>query len=136
MLADLRAERGEARPERVARTARSAQPGGADGDGTAAAPRAGSPMSPELSGWLRAAKIRVQQAWVLGPAMRGQKLETRIEVELDAQGKVLSEPRIVRRSGDPWYDESVVRAIQKASPLPPPPSAGKWPFVFRPEDFG
>ena len=93
-------------------------------------------MSPEVSGWLRAAKIHVQQAWVLGPGMRGERLETRVEVELDASGRVLSEPRLVRRSGNPWYDESVVRAIQKASPLPAPPSAGKWDFVFRPEDFG
>ena len=42
---------------------------------------------------------------------------------------------MLRRSGNPWYDESVVRAIQKASPLPPPPEAGEWPFVFKPEDL-
>jgi outer membrane biosynthesis protein TonB len=42
--------------------------------------------------------------------------------------------RVVRRSGNPWYDESVERAIKKASPLPPPPEADEWLFVFRPED--
>jgi TonB family protein len=57
-----------------------------------------------------------------------------VVVELDASGAVVSEPRITRRSGNPWYDEGVVRAIQKASPLPPPPSAGEWDFVFLPED--
>lgn len=36
--------------------------------------------------------------------------------------------------GNPWYDENVVRAIQKASPLPAPPEAGEWAFVFVPED--
>ena len=55
---------------------------------------------------------------------------------VDTQGNVLSEPKVVRRSGNPWYDESVVRAVQKASPLPPPPEAGIWPFVFKPEDLG
>jgi hypothetical protein len=28
----------------------------------------------------------------------------------------------------------VVRAVEKASPLPPPPEAGEWDFVFVPED--
>ena len=44
-----------------------------------------------------------------------------ILVELDAGGAVVGEPRIVKRSGNPWYDDGVVRSIQKASPLPPPP---------------
>jgi hypothetical protein len=47
---------------------------------------------------------------------------------------VIGEPRITRRSGNPWYDEGVVRGIQKASPLPPPPRAGDWDFVVLPED--
>jgi TonB family protein len=33
-------------------------------------------------------------------------------------------------SGNPWYDESVERAIQKASPVPAPPEAGDWQFTF------
>ena len=31
--------------------------------------------------------------------------------------------------------ESAVNAVLKASPLPPPPNAGTWQFVFRPEDL-
>ena len=93
-------------------------------------------MSAEVAAWLRAARLAVRQAWVLPAGFRREPLETQVEVELDAQGKVLSEPRVVRRSGNPWYDESVVRAIQKASPLPAPPEAGTWPFVFKPEDLG
>ena len=42
----------------------------------------------------------------------------------------MGEPRIVKRSGNPWYDDGVVRSIQKASPLPAPPEAGEWSFVF------
>jgi len=56
-----------------------------------------------------------------------------IRVRLSAGGDVLG-TRVVRRSGNPWYDESVERAIKKASPLPPPPEADEWLFVFRPED--
>ena len=54
-------------------------------------------------------------------------------VRLSAGGEVLG-TRVERRSGNPWYDESVERAIKKASPLPPPPEADEWLFVFRPED--
>ena len=36
-------------------------------------------------------------------------------------GDGLRTPEVVRRSGNPWFDEGVVRAIEKASPLPPPP---------------
>jgi TonB family protein len=55
-----------------------------------------------------------------------------VTVRLDAGGRVVGPPRVTQRSGNPWYDESVVRAIQKASPLPPPPEAGEWPFEFTP----
>jgi colicin import membrane protein len=91
--------------------------------------------SPEVVGWVRDARIHVRRQWVLSPGFRMQALETHVEVELDSQGNVQGEPEITRRSGNPWYDESVVRAIQKADPLPAPPEAGKWPFVFRPEDL-
>ena len=65
---------------------------------------------------------------------RTQQLETHVLVDLDVGGRVLGDPRISRRSGNPWYDDGVVRAIQKASPLPAPPEAGEWAFVFVPED--
>ena len=59
-----------------------------------------------------------------------------LEVKLDAAGNVKGKPRIARRSGNPWYDDGVVRSIQKASPLPAPPEAGAWTFVFTSdEDF-
>jgi colicin import membrane protein len=54
-------------------------------------------------------------------------------VTLDATGNVLGVD-ISRGSGNPFYDQSVVRAIEKASPLPPPPESGDWPFLFSPQD--
>ncbi len=68
------------------------------------------------------------------PGFRMQPLETRVIVRLDAGGTLLGEPRVTRRSGNPWYDDGVVRGLQKASPLPPPPEAGEWEFIFVPED--
>jgi TonB family protein len=84
--------------------------------------------------WMRDARIHVRKSWVLAPGFRTEDLATELSVRLDDRGNVIGEPEIVRRSGNPWYDDSVVRAIQKASPLPAPPEAGEWPFIFRPEE--
>jgi TonB family protein len=127
VLAGLRAERGESRPEPAAAATPAAAPAAPD-----AAGGSGAPTSPEVAVWLRAAKYHVEQAWVLPPGFQRESLEAVVRVSLDAQGTVRAQPRVVRRSGDPWYDESVVRAIEKASPLPPPPEAGEWEFAFQP----
>jgi len=145
LLEKLRAEAGEPRPEPVDRRP-SPPPAPAPGPAPAPAqtlPAQASPVggatsqaAPEVVAWLRDARIHVRREWVLAAGFRFQALETRVEVDLDATGHVRGEPRITRRSGNPWYDESVVRAIRKADPLPAPPEAGTWPFVFRPEDYG
>ncbi len=123
LLAKLREEAGEVEePARVA---------GA-GSGFPGAGR-GILVTPQVMAWMRSAKIHVTRAWVLAPGFRTQPLSTEIRVRLSAGGDVLG-TRVVRRSGNPWYDESVERAIKKASPLPPPPEADEWLFVFRPED--
>ena len=83
---------------------------------------------------MRRAKIHVRRTWVVPPGFRTQPLETRVIVRLDAGGALLGEPRITRRSGNPWYDDGVVRGLQKASPLPSPPEAGEWEFIFVPQD--
>ena len=91
----------------------------------------GQPVSPEFLAWER--RARASTSARTGSCLRAfgtQPLRTSIVVELDAAGAVVGEPRIVKRSGNPWYDEGVVRSIQKASPLPPPPEPGEWSFVF------
>jgi colicin import membrane protein len=127
VLAQFRAESGEdAPPTEIAKAPPTAI--GPPGSPTGVA------ISPEVAAWLKRAKIHVRKNWVVPPGFRTQALEARVEVNLDASGAVRGNPRITRRSGNPWYDEGVVRAIQKSSPLPAPPEAGKWNFVFLPED--
>ena len=127
VLAQLRAESGEdAPPTEIAKAAPTAIGSPGSPDGVA--------ISPEVAAWLKRAKIHVRKNWVVPPGFRTQALEARVEVDLDASGRVRGTPRLSRRSGNPWYDEGVIRAIQKSSPLPPPPEAGKWNFVFLPED--
>jgi len=90
----------------------------------------GRPVSPEFLAWEKRARVHIRQNWVVPPAFRNEPLRTTIVVDLDAAGAVLGEPRIEKRSGNPWYDEGVVRSLQKASPLPAPPEPGEWSFVF------
>ncbi len=117
------------------RTTRAAPAGAATGAVGVAAGSGPRRVDAETAGWLRRARIHVRQSWVLPPGFRTQDLETHVSVRLDGGGRVVGEPRVTRRSGNPWYDDSVVRALEKASPLPAPPDAGEWPFVFRPEDI-
>lgn len=130
VMAELRSEMGDDLPpveEIEAAPAGAVAPAGVP-SGTA------TPIPPEEAAWIRAAKIHVRQAWALTAGFRTQALETHVMVELDVAGNVIGDPEIVRRSGNPWYDDSVVRALSKASPLPPPPAPGEWAFVFVPED--
>ena len=127
VLADLRAEKGEEMPEPVETTVAAAVAPGVTG-GT------GARIDPAVAAWMRLAKIHVRRVWVVPPGFRTQILETHVVIDLDAAGAVVGEPRITRRSGNPWYDEGVLRAIRKASPLPAPPEADAWAFVFIPED--
>ena len=122
VLAELREEAGDESPVPT--------PAPAPAQTAAIGSPTGSPVPPEFLAWERRARIHIRQNWVVPPGFRNQPLRTSVQVELDAGGAVVGEPRIVKRSGNPWYDEGVVRSIQKASPLPAPPEAGEWSFVF------
>jgi TonB family protein len=128
LLEDFREEQGEPAPTPAAQPTQTAAvptPGAAAGTGR---------VSPEVADWMRRAKIHVKSNWVVPPGFRTESLTTRLIVNLDAAGNVVGTPEVAQRSGNPWYDEGVVRAVEKASPLPPPPEAGEWDFVFVPED--
>jgi colicin import membrane protein len=127
VLAQLRAEAGESAPSPAAPaiTRAAAGPMGSP-DGVA--------ISPVVAAWLKRAKIHVRKNWVVPPGFRTQALQTVVQVNLSSSGEVRGSPKVTQRSGNPWYDEGVVRAIQKSSPLPAPPEAGEWNFVFLPED--
>jgi outer membrane biosynthesis protein TonB len=123
VLDQLRSELGEQEvvPEAPPRPIAAAPAGGG---GT------GRPVSPEVADWMRRARIHVRRSWVVPPGFRQQSLATSVDLELDAGGNLRGEPEVVKRSGNPWYDDGVLRSIRKASPLPAPPEAGVWNFVF------
>ena len=49
-----------------------------------------------------------------------QKLSARIRVQINASGTVISKS-LAKTSGDAAFDNSAMRAVEQASPLPPPP---------------
>jgi protein TonB len=94
----------------------------------------GVPISPEEAEWRRRVTIHIGRAWVR-PGFAGKAISSEVRVQIDAGGQVLGEPRLTRRSGNPWFDDDALRAAQRASPLPPPPSPGEYTIVFSSEDF-
>jgi colicin import membrane protein len=79
-------------------------------------------LSPELLDYFRRLEESVRSSWVLpGSSVRdAAKLVVELRIVIEKDGRV-SEERIERGSGNPYFDESVRRAIRKASPLPVPP---------------
>ena len=80
--------------------------------------------------------IKDNWAWV------GQHPDLRVVVRfaITDSGEI-SGLKIVQPSGDATYDESVLRAVKKSSPLPAPPKAYRSDFAdveltFRPRDLG
>ena len=79
-------------------------------------------LSPELLDYFRRLEERVRSSWVLPAAMvrDAAKLVVELRIVIEKDGRV-SEERIERGSGNLYFDDSVRRAIRKASPLPVPP---------------
>lgn len=127
VMAQLRAEATEDFPEAAPQLAQPATRIGPSGG-------PGELISAAEAAWRERVRAYVLRGWVLSPGFRSQALVTTVDVRLSASGDVLG-TRVVERSGNPWYDESVERAIQKAAPLPPPPESGSWQFRFSPTDL-
>jgi len=79
-------------------------------------------LSPELRDYFRRLEESVRSSWVLPGALvrDASKLVVELRIVIEKDGRV-SEERIERGSGNPYFDDSVRRAIRKASPLPVPP---------------
>jgi len=79
-------------------------------------------LSPELRDYFRRLEESVRSSWVLPGALvrDASKLIVELRIVIEKDGRV-SEERIERGSGNPYFDDSVRRAIRKASPLPIPP---------------
>ena len=60
----------------------------------------------------------MKQSWIVAEPKSG--LTAVVRFGILANGEVV-EVELAERSGDTVFDESAIRAVRKASPLPPPP---------------
>jgi hypothetical protein len=132
-LAALRSELGEPTPVPLAdpKPALGAQ---SDVPSAPEAPGQDAKLAPETIVWMRATKNHLRKVWVVPPEFMHRALRTDLLVALSVSGEVIGTPEIVRSSGDPYWDDNTIRALLRASPLPAPPEAGEWPFIFSPEE--
>lgn len=79
--------------------------------------------------------IRERWAW----AGSRQDLAVSVRFGIQENGEIIG-LKIVSQSGDPSFDDSVLRAVSNANPLPPPPASYRKDFMdveltFRPKDL-
>ena len=71
-------------------------------------------------------KHRVKQSWIVAEHKSG--LTAVVRFGILANGEVVG-MELAERSGDSVFDESAMRAVRKADPLPPPPEAYRNEFT-------
>ena len=71
-------------------------------------------------------KQRVKQSWIVAEYKSG--LTAVVRFGILANGEVVG-MELAERSGDSVFDESAIRAVRKANPLPPPPEAYRNEFT-------
>ena len=75
-------------------------------------------------------RLQVMDSWVLQGDRFGENLETEVLINIGKEGGILNQ-KIERSSGSPEFDRSVMRAIAKASPFPPPPEGVDTEIQFK-----
>jgi TonB family protein len=71
---------------------------------------------------------KIQSAWVLPHYYEQEQLMATVEITIRADGRIVN-TQFEKKSGDAEFDRSVMRAIQKANPLPPLPPGIKEPLL-------
>jgi len=79
----------------------------------------------------------IKQAWVW--VGHDQRLSVTVRFAIEPDGEIRN-VKLNRSSGDTSYDDSVIQAVQKVNPLPPPPATYRRDFsqvelTFRPGDL-
>lgn len=93
------------------------RPGGVPGGGGGGAV---SGVSPELQAYTRQLWEKIYESWVPPVSGGEHKLPAVVRIKIEKDGRATN-VRIEESSQNQYFDESVLRAIRKASPLPLPP---------------
>lgn len=100
----------------------------------------GIPRGIESLAYQKRMQDQIKEKWTLPRWLpRPGELEVTVGFGVRVDGEVVG-VELLRRSGDASFDESVVLAVRRASPLPPPPRSHAREFeqvelTFRPDDL-
>jgi len=97
--------------------------GGAGGDGYGL-----TPEQARFGRYYMAVFNKIQSAWVLPHYYEKEQLTATVEITIRADGRIVK-TRFEKKSGNAEFDRSVMRAVQKANPLPPLPHGIKEPLL-------
>ena len=122
---------------RLRREARVGQEGGAGTAGGGKGSGGSVVKGVEFLAYRNQLLSRIKDGW----AWFGKRIDLEVTVGfgVGADGEIFG-LKLLKASGDASYDESVVRAVRRASPLPPPPASYVRDFAeveatFRPQDL-
>ncbi len=96
--------------------------------GTSDKPLKVPPSDPEYLKYQAMVRYKVMREWIIPQKYSeegGANLNARLEVLINLEGEVVS-VRWSSHSGNESFDQSAVRAVKKASPLPKPPDRLAW----------
>jgi colicin import membrane protein len=80
-----------------------------------------SPRDPGFASYQGQVRSKIVREWIRTTAGgESEPLRARILVRINASGNVISRS-LAKSSGDASFDNSALRAVDRASPLPPPP---------------
>ncbi len=84
--------------------------------------RGGPPAGIRFKAYFGQVKSKIKASWLPPPGVAASEkdLKTVVRIRISTTG-VIEDHRIEKSSGNIYYDESVLRAIRKANPLPSPP---------------
>jgi outer membrane biosynthesis protein TonB len=95
-----------------------------DASAVTTAARPGVTVTPEQAAWDREVSRLIRENFPTFARFSGRGLVARLEVVVSATGKLAGEPRLIGTSGDPDFDGMAIAVVERAAPLPPPPSPG------------
>lgn len=78
----------------------------------------------EYDSYISKIDAHIKNNWLLPEWLRNAGLRARALVRFDTQGVIL-EKKLILSSGNPAYDEAVIRAVEQSSPFPAPPDKFK-----------
>jgi colicin import membrane protein len=91
-------------------------------------------IDPDEAAWKLAVDRHMSNVYVVPQDFKGQGLRTVLRVTLSAAGDVLGTPEVLRSSGNPYFDDTVKRALVRATPLPAPPEPGDFRLNFNADE--